>query len=113
VEIIDVQVSSRPSDVWLERMIEADVPCTVIQDYHDISRDDQARANDYVLTYKTSAGTEMHAQGFPATLSETPAAFRHQAAATPGVHSREILKDAGFSESEIAALFDCGAVQGC
>jgi crotonobetainyl-CoA:carnitine CoA-transferase CaiB-like acyl-CoA transferase len=112
-EILDVQAASRPSGEWLERMVEADVPCSVIQDYAQISADEQARANDYVLTYLTSSNNKVHAQGFPATLSETPAEFRHEAAATPGVHSSAILRDAGFGEQEIEVLLECGAVQGC
>jgi CoA:oxalate CoA-transferase len=113
VEILDVQVASRPSDDWLQRMMDADVPCTVIQNYEDISRDEQARANEYVLSYPTTNRTEVHTQGFPATLSDTPASLRYEAPATPGMHSREILRDAGFADAETAALFQCGAVQGC
>lgn len=112
VEILDVQVASRPSAEWLERMVEADVPCTVIQDYHDIAADEQARANSYVLNYPTSHGLEVHVQGFAATLSETPASLRNEAPATPGIHSSAILRDAGFSEQEVSDLFACGAVQG-
>lgn len=113
VEVLDAQVATRPSSEWLARMADADVPCTVVQNYHDIAQDPQAAANSYILSYHTSAWGEAHAQGFPATLSETPAAFRHEAPATPGIHSRAILRDCGFSDDEAAALFACGAVQGC
>jgi CoA:oxalate CoA-transferase len=111
VEILDSQVASQPSLVWLDRMVEADVPCSIIQTYGDIAVDSQALANAYVLSYPLSTGGEAHAQGFPATLSETPAAFRIQAPATPGIHSREILCDAGFLDEEIAGLLAIGAVQ--
>jgi crotonobetainyl-CoA:carnitine CoA-transferase CaiB-like acyl-CoA transferase len=112
-EILDAQVATRPSVEWVQRMADFDVPCSVIQDYQDIAADEQAQVNNYVLSYRTSQGQEIHAQGFPATLSETPAAFRYEAPATPGIHSSAILRDAGFSAEEITALFSCGAVQGC
>jgi crotonobetainyl-CoA:carnitine CoA-transferase CaiB-like acyl-CoA transferase len=112
VEILDAQVAMRPSTEWLERMAEADVPCTVVQNYQDIARDSQASANSYILAYQTSAFGEAHAQGFPATLSETPAAFRYEAPSTPGIHSSAVLRDAGLSDAETQRLFACGAVQG-
>jgi crotonobetainyl-CoA:carnitine CoA-transferase CaiB-like acyl-CoA transferase len=112
VEILDAQVASRPSSEWLERMVEADVPCTVVQDYQMISEDPQALANSYVLRYETSAFGEAHAQGFPWSFSETPPSLRREAPAVPGMHSSEILHAAGFSTGETSALLACGAVQG-
>jgi len=111
-EVLDAQVALRPSAEWLQRMADADVPCTVVQTYHDIAEDPQAKANSYILSYHTSTWGEAHAQGFPATLSETPASFRHEAPASPGIHSSAILRDAGFSDEEAAELLACGAVQG-
>ncbi len=113
VETMDAQVATRPSAEWVQRMVEFDVPCSIIQDYHAIAADEQAEVNNYILRYESSAVGEVHAQGFPATLSETPASYRHEAPATPGIHSSAVLRDAGFDETEIAALFACGAVQGC
>jgi CoA:oxalate CoA-transferase len=112
VEILDAQVAMRPSSEWLARMAEADVPCTPVQNYHDIAGDSQAADNSYILSYQTSAWGEAHVQGFPAALSETPASFRNEAPATPGIHTSAILRDAGFSDDERAELFACGAVQG-
>jgi crotonobetainyl-CoA:carnitine CoA-transferase CaiB-like acyl-CoA transferase len=93
-------------------MADADVPCTVVQNYHDIAQDPQAAANSYILSYHTTNWGEARAQGFPASLSDTPASFRHEAPAKPGIHSSAILRDAGFSDDESSALFACGAVQG-
>jgi len=112
VEILDAQVATRPAAEWQERFIAEDVPCSVVQDYRMISEDPQARANSYVLSYQTSGHGEAHAQGFPWSFSETPAAFRREAPASPGIHSSEILRDAGFTSDEASALFACGAVQG-
>jgi crotonobetainyl-CoA:carnitine CoA-transferase CaiB-like acyl-CoA transferase len=112
VEVLDAQVATRPSAEWLTRMADADVPCTVVQNYHDIAQDPQAAANSYILSYHTTNWGEAHAQGFPASLSDTPASFRHEAPAKPGIHSSAILRDAGFSDDESSALFACGAVQG-
>ena len=112
VEVLDAQVATQESSYWLERMAAADVPCTVVQSYEDIAADPQAKANSYIISYPTNAWGEAHAQGFPATLSETPASFRYEAPSSPGVHSSDILRDAGFTNDETTALLACGAVQG-
>jgi formyl-CoA transferase len=46
-------------------------------------------------------GTRM--LGIPVKLSDTPGAVR-RAAPSLGEHSQEVLREAGFSDAEIAAL---------
>ena len=44
-------------------------------------------------------------------LSRTPAALRRGAPA-PGQHSEELLREAGFGDEALRALFDQGVVRG-
>ena len=46
---------------------------------------------------------EIRVLGIPVKLSDTPGAIR-RTAPLPGEHTSEVLREAGFSDAEIAAL---------
>lgn len=110
VELLDARVVTRPSAEWIERLRAADVPCTVIQDYEMIAEDPQARANGYVHEEDHPVWGRVRTQGAPVLYSQSPAEVRRHAPITPGDHSEELLREAGFDASEIQALVACGAV---
>jgi crotonobetainyl-CoA:carnitine CoA-transferase CaiB-like acyl-CoA transferase len=111
VEIMDAQVALRPSHEWIKQMVAADLPCSVIQDYAMIAEDPQALENEYVLEYDHPRVGRLHVQGFQTSMSDTPAGFRAPAPLDAGLHGPEILREAGLSEQEIAALIDSGALK--
>ena len=112
VELLDAQVVQRPAGEWVERLREADVPCTIVQDYEMIRQDPQAQANGYVHETQHPVWGQIATQGLVATYSKTPADVRRHAPVTPGDSSAEILKEAGFSEGEIQDLVAAQAVKG-
>lgn len=112
VELLDAQVIQRPAPEWIVRLREADVPCTIVQDYEMIRRDPQAIANGYVQETDHPIWGSVATQGPVATYSKSPASVRRHAPVTPGDDSFEILAEAGFSASEIGALGDGGVVLG-
>ncbi len=111
VELIDAQVITRPAEEWIERLVAADIPCSIVQDYHMIAEDPQARANGYIHEEQHPVWGRVRTQGPVAALSKTPAAVRRHAPVTPGDHSRELLREAGFADEEVEALLDAGVVQ--
>lgn len=112
VEIIDACVATRPAAEWIERLRAADLPCTVVQTYDDIAADPQARANGYIHEEEHPRWGMIRTQGPVARLSASPASVRRHAPVIPGDHSGELLREAGFSPEEIAALIEAGVVQG-
>jgi CoA:oxalate CoA-transferase len=112
VELIDAQVITRPASEWIESLRAADLPCTVVQDYHDIADDPQARANGYVHEEEHPTWGRIRTQGPVARLSRTPATVRRHAPLHPGDHTAEILREFGFSHDDIGTLAARGVVQG-
>ena len=112
VELIDSQVIQKESAQWIELLRAADVPCTVIQDYAMIRTDPQALANGYVHETDHPKWGRVATPGPFALLSKTPAEVRRHAPISPGDHSAEILREAGFSAEEIAAIAQEGVVIG-
>lgn len=110
VELVDSQVIQRPASEWIDRLREADVPCTIVQDYDDIRHDPQAIANGYVHETVHPVWGPIATQGPVAQFSKSPASARTHAPITPGDHSAEILAEGGFSADEIAALVAAGTV---
>jgi len=110
VERIDAQVIQRNADEWIEHLREADVPCTIVQDYPAIRRDPQAIANGYVHETNHPVWGPIATHGPVAQFSESPAEVRFHAPITPGDHSAEILTEAGFAPEEIATLTAAGVV---
>ena len=111
VELLDAQVIQRPSAVWIERLREADVPCTVVQDYETIRHDPQALANGYVHEENHPIWGSIATQGLVAAYSRTRAEVRRHAPVKPGDESYEILAEGGFTVDEIGALVAAGVVQ--
>lgn len=112
IELIDSQVIQKESAVWIELLRAADVPCTVVQDYAMIRTDPQAMANGYVHETDHPKWGSVATPGPFAKLSKTPAEVRRHAPITPGDHSAEILREAGFSAEEIAGFAKEGVVAG-
>ncbi|MDA0352802.1 MAG: CoA transferase [Chloroflexi bacterium] len=112
VERIDAQVIQRPADEWIDRLREADIPCTVVHSYEDIRTDEQAIANGYVHETDHPVWGKIATHGPVAQFSASPASVRFIAPVAPGDHSHEILEEGGFTSDEIAALTASGAVLG-
>ncbi len=112
VELLDAQVVQRPASEWVEQLRQADIPCSIVQDYGMIRQDPQAQANSYVHETDHPVWGQIATQGLPSTYSKTPAEISSHAPVKPGDSSIEILREAGFSESEVEALRATRAVMG-
>ena len=96
-------LAARDTDDWVEALLAAGVPAGPIHDYAQVFDDPhtQARAMEVELEHPVE-GT-VRALGIPVKLSDTPGRIR-RAAPLLGEHTAEVLREAGFSAAEIAAL---------
>ncbi len=110
VERIDAQVIQTPAAEWIERLREADIPCTIVQDYESIRKDPQAIANGYVHETEHPKWGSLATHGPVALFSESPASVRTHAPLRPGEDSTAILLEGGFSQQEVTALVNASVV---
>jgi crotonobetainyl-CoA:carnitine CoA-transferase CaiB-like acyl-CoA transferase len=102
--IIQERAATQPSDYWLKRLVEADIPCTLVQDYDMLAQDPQALENSYLYTYEHPRFGTLKAVGPVASFSKTGSVLQGPAPGEPGQHTQAILANAGFTSEEIAQL---------
>ena len=96
---------------WVDRIGAAGIPCGPINDYRAAFDDPQVRARGMVVTIDHPTRGQIRALGSPIKMSETPPVVTRRAPLL-GEHTSEVLREAGCSEEEIAAvLADGGQVR--
>lgn len=98
-------IASRPAAEWISRMEANDVPFSLCATPLEASQGEQIAARGCVAV----RDGQRHAL-FPGWADGRPAARLRNAPPALGQHSREVLVEVGFSELEIAALLQAGAV---
>jgi crotonobetainyl-CoA:carnitine CoA-transferase CaiB-like acyl-CoA transferase len=91
------------TDAWVEALIDAGVPCGPIHDYRQVFDDPHTQAREMEVRVQHPVEGEVSALGIPVKMSDTPGAIRRPAPLL-GEHTSEVLREAGFSDLEIAAL---------
>ncbi len=102
--LIQERAATQPADYWLQRLVEADIPCTLVQDYEMLAQDPQALENSYIYSYEHPKFGTLKAVGSVASFSQTGSVLQGPAPLEPGQHTQAILADAGFTPEEIAQL---------
>jgi crotonobetainyl-CoA:carnitine CoA-transferase CaiB-like acyl-CoA transferase len=99
----------KPSAHWLAVLDEQGVPCGPVRDMLQALSDPHTIAREMVVdTSHTTLGT-VRTLGLPVKFSKTPGRVSG-GAPIYGEHSREVLRDSGFSHEQIASLEKSGAV---
>jgi crotonobetainyl-CoA:carnitine CoA-transferase CaiB-like acyl-CoA transferase len=99
----------RSSADWLRRLEQAGVPAGPVLDVAQMHEDPQALAREMIVETEHPSAGRVKAIGLPVKFSDTPGAVR-RAAPVFGQHTREVLRERGFSESEIDELAAQGAI---
>jgi crotonobetainyl-CoA:carnitine CoA-transferase CaiB-like acyl-CoA transferase len=108
-ERIESMTSQQPRSHWLAVLEANDIPCGPINNYAQVFADPQVVARGMVVETEHPRLGRLKTLGTPIKLSATPADVSRRAPLL-GEHTGEVLAEAGFSESEVAALRETGAV---
>jgi crotonobetainyl-CoA:carnitine CoA-transferase CaiB-like acyl-CoA transferase len=100
---IERKLANASSAAWIARLNEAGVPCGPIYSIDAVFADPQVEHLKIAREVKKKNGSMLPVVGQPVSLSRTPS----EITAPPpeaGEHTFEVLREFGFSDSEIEAL---------
>jgi crotonobetainyl-CoA:carnitine CoA-transferase CaiB-like acyl-CoA transferase len=109
IEILIERFRTRTTSDWLARLEAAGVPAGPVLSIGEMLTDPQVLARDMVVEVEHSRLGRMKTLGPPVKFSATPGSVRHGAPQL-GQHTREVLKEYGYSEAEIDQLVGRGDV---
>ncbi len=103
VRLLDERFKTKPSIHWLKLMRDADIPCSLVQNYAEVVQDPQVVENDYIVDFTHPQVGPIKVIGVPIQLSETPGAVRTMAPEF-GQHTEEVLLEHGYTWEQIEQL---------
>ena len=109
IEILTNSFKQHDTAEWLARLEAAGVPAGPVLSIGDMLQDPQVRAREMILEVDHSRLGRTKTLGSPVKFSTTPTSVR-RGAPLLGEHTREILDEYGYSQSEIDALASAGDV---
>ena len=107
---IEEVTAAAPRSHWLALFDANDIPCGPINDYAQVFADPQVIARDMVVETEHPTLGKVKTLGSPIKMSATPPDVSRRAPQL-GEHTDEVLREAGFSSAEIAALRKSGAAR--
>jgi len=94
---------TRATGYWVKLLERAGVPCSVVQRFRDAMQSSQLLANNLVAVHEYAGLGAVKQRGMVINLSQTPGVMQ-RGAPQFGEHTREVLTELGYTESEIDAL---------
>ncbi len=109
IKILTTSFKQRSTTDWLTRLESVGVPAGPVLSIGEMLQDPQVLARDMVVDVEHSNLGRTKALGSPVKFSRTPTKI-NRGAPLLGEHTREILGEYGYSNSDIEALADAGDV---
>jgi formyl-CoA transferase/CoA:oxalate CoA-transferase len=101
--ILEKVFAGRTVAEWMEALERADVLCAPVNDYPALVRDPQVLATGMIVEQEHPRAGRLKTIATPVRFEKTPGAIRRPAPGL-GEHTREVLREAGFSDGDIDAL---------
>jgi crotonobetainyl-CoA:carnitine CoA-transferase CaiB-like acyl-CoA transferase len=109
--ILEATFATKPRHEWLRILSDHDIPCAPVQSLPDFMRDPGVQHMKMTVEYDHPEVGRLTLMGQPIRFSETQAP---DAGPPPvlGQHTRAVLREAGYSDGEVADLHRRGIIAG-
>jgi crotonobetainyl-CoA:carnitine CoA-transferase CaiB-like acyl-CoA transferase len=104
------EMHKRTTEEWLAALEAADIPVQRMNSLEDILRDPHLAAIGYFTPIEHPSEGQLLSMKVPSEWSETEPAYRRHAPRF-GEHTREVLREAGYSDAQIDDLAASGAAR--
>lgn len=101
---IEKITQTKTTEEWLEIMLGLDLWVAQVHEQQDVEFDPQVQHNNTFIEIEHTKAGKIRTVNIPFTMSETPGEIK-RASPLVGEHTREIMKEAGYSTDEIKRLF--------
>ncbi|MGE0423957.1 MAG: CaiB/BaiF CoA transferase family protein [Reyranellaceae bacterium] len=108
--LLETVFASHAREALLEKLVEAGVPCAAVKKVSDMVADPHQQARGSVLRMDYPGIGKVVTARNPLRLSDAPFQV-HRLAPRLGEHTRELMRDVGYSDDDIAALASANAIK--
>jgi crotonobetainyl-CoA:carnitine CoA-transferase CaiB-like acyl-CoA transferase len=103
------KIKTKSSTEWLAALRAADIWCGPVYGYADLVKDPQIIHNGTFVEYDHPTEGHVKTPGFPIKFSKTPSKVERGAPLT-GQDTADVLREAGYSDADIARFVASGAI---